>query len=174
MKIRIKVQGLRECRDAMASLSTATQKNIMRRVLVARGEPIRAMAAQLAPVDTGFLRKTVRIQSKTGGAAGRAAFASTMASGGTRAEAGRAARSANAATAQATEIYIGPNAGPREIAAEFGTKDRAPTPFMRPAFDANRSEVLENIRGDLWEEIQKALKRRAKKAAKLAALAKVE
>lgn len=174
MTITVKVEGLKQVRDALASLPTATQRNIMRRILIARGEPIKAMAKRLAPVDTGFLAWSVRIQDRTGGSAGRAAFAAVMRSGGGKQAAGSAARAANRAAASGVEIFIGPNAGPREIAAEFGTRDRAPEPFMRPAWDANKGGLLENLARDMWPEIQKAIRRRDKKAAKLAAAQGIE
>lgn len=174
MRLTVKVEGLKEVRDALASLPTATQRNIMRRILVTRGEPIKAMAKRLAPVDTGFLAWSVRIQSNTGGAAGRAAFAAVMRSGGGKQAAGSAARAANRAAASGVEIFIGPNAGPREIAAEFGTRDRAPTPFMRPAWDAHKGGLLNNLSSDMWTEIKKAIRRRERKAAKLAVAAGIE
>lgn len=174
MKIRVKVEGLKQVRDALASLPNGTQRNIMRRVLIARAQPMHDAAKRMAPVDTGFLARSIRIQTATGGAAGKAAFAAVMASGGGRAAAGAAARSANAAGKSQVEIYIGPNAGPREIAAEFGTKFQSAQPFMRPAFDSNKNGVLENLAKDMLEEIMKAVRRRDKRAAKLAAAAAIE
>lgn len=174
MKIRMRVEGLKECRDAMASLSTATQRNIMRRILVERGKPIQDMAKRLAPVDTGFLAWSVRTQSRTAGGAGRAAFAAVMAGGGDKKAAGSAARAANRAAKMAVEIYIGPNAGPREIIAEYGSSKSTPQPFMRPAWDANKNSLLNNIASDMMDEIRKAIRRKEKKAAKIAAAAGVE
>lgn len=174
MKVRVHVAGLKECRDALASLPSATTRNVMRKILVNRAEPFKDSARSLAPRETGFLADTVRVQSRTGGGAGKAAFAAVMAAGGSRSAAGAAARGANSAAKSAVEVFIGPNAGPREIAAEFGTKDRMAQPFMRPAWDMNKMPALDNIRNDLWIEIQKAVRRREKKAAKLAAAAEVE
>lgn len=45
----------------------------------------------------------------------------------------------------------------------------APQPFMRPAWDEKKDEVLELIRTELGDEITKAAARLAKKAARLAA-----
>jgi HK97 gp10 family phage protein len=174
MKIRVHVEGLKEVRDALASLPSATTRTIMRKILVARAEPFKDSARAMAPRDTGFLAETIRVQSRTGGGAGKAAFAAVMAAGGSRASASAAARGANSAAKSAVEVFIGPNAGPREIAAEFGTKDRMAQPFMRPSWDTNKMAALDNIRTDLWIEVKKAIKRRERKAAKLAAAADVE
>jgi HK97 gp10 family phage protein len=171
MGFRMRVEGMQELRDNMASLTSATQANIIRRVLVKRAQPIKEMAKQFAPSNTGFLGYSVKIQERTGGAAGRAAFAATMMSGGDKASAGKAARAANRGMKGITEIYIGPNAGPREIAAEFGTKYRAPHAFMRPAWDANRDRILPGLADDMWVELKKAIARKEKRAAKLAAKA---
>lgn len=174
MKIRVHIEGLKEVRDALASLPSATSRNIMRKILVNRAEPFKDAIRRMVPVKTGFLAGTVRVQSRTGGGAGKAAFAATLAAGGSRKAAGAAARSANTATKSAVEVFIGPNAGPREIAAEFGTKHRMAQPFVRPAWDANKMAAIDNIRTDLWTEVQKAVARRQKKAAKLAAAAAME
>lgn len=165
----MRIEGLSEVRDALASLPNATQKTIMRKILVKRGEPIRQAAKSLAPNDSGFLAESIKIQQRTGGGAGKKAFAAVLASGGSRSTASAAARSANSAGKSSVEIFIGPNSGPREIAAEFGTKHRPPQPFLRPAWDAGKASLLDGVAADMWAEIKKAVDRRAKKAAKIAA-----
>jgi HK97 gp10 family phage protein len=51
---------------------------------------------------------------------------------------------------------------------EYGSIHNKPKPFMRPAWDAGKAKLLEGIRDDLWKEIEKAVARRARKAAKAA------
>lgn len=166
MTLRVRIEGLREIKAALAELPKATSRNVMKRILTARIKPIVDAAKGLAPSDSGFLGESIRIRTAPGGNAGKAAFAEAMRAGATRKEAGAAARAANAATAKTAEVFAGPRAGPREIAAEYGTKYRQPTPFMRPAWDAAKDGLLTNIGDDIWREISKAVARRAKRAAK--------
>ena len=49
---------------------------------------------------------------------------------------------------------------------EFGNENHGPQPFARPAWDANKSAMLDGITDDLWQEIQIAAARLAKKLAK--------
>jgi hypothetical protein len=79
MKVIVKVEGLREIKDALDELPKATAKNIMLRVLQARAEPIADAVRQLVPVDQGALKRSIRVLArKTGGDAGKAAFAEAM------------------------------------------------------------------------------------------------
>jgi HK97 gp10 family phage protein len=170
MKVTVKVEGLREIKDALDELPKATAKNIMLRVLQQHAEPIAAAARQLVPVDQGDLKRSIRVLArKTGGDAGKAAFAEAMRSGASRAEAGQAARAANRSAKNAVLVLIGPGRHPQGIMQEFGTDHHPPQPFMRPAWDRYRDALLPSIGKDMWAEIERAAVRRARKLAKAAA-----
>jgi HK97 gp10 family phage protein len=64
------------------------------------------------------------------------------------------------------EVYAGAGPHPQAHLQEFGTKHAPAQPFMRPAWDAEKREVLEGIKDDLWAEIKKAVVRLARRAAK--------
>jgi hypothetical protein len=49
---------------------------------------------------------------------------------------------------------------------EYGTHTLKPRPFLRPAWDAGKERLFLGIKDDLWKEIEKAVARRARKAAK--------
>ena len=72
------------------------------------------------------------------------------------------------------EAYMGPGgdgnakAPPQGVQQEFGNKNHGPQPFMRPAWDAGKAELLDGIQDDLWAEIDKAAQRAARKTARLA------
>lgn len=72
------------------------------------------------------------------------------------------------------EAYMGPGgdgnakAPPQGVQQEFGNKNHSPQPFMRPAWDAGKAELLDGIQDDLWAEIDKAAQRAARKTARLA------
>ena len=170
MKMTVKVEGLRAIKDALGELPKATGKNIMLRVLQQHAEPIADTARQLAPVDQGDLKRSIRVLGrKTGGDAGKAAFAEAMRSGASRAEAGQAARAANRGASNSVTVVIGPGRHPQAHMQEFGTDHHPPQPFMRPAWDRHRGELLPSIGKAMWNEIEAAVRRRARRLAKAAA-----
>ncbi len=166
--MKIKIEGLRQVQDALRQLPKATTKNVMKRVLLKRAEPLADMARQKAPVRSGRLRDSIAVQVR-GGGAGKAAFAQAMSEGASRAEAGRAAREANRAAGTTVEVVIGPtDRAFYGSLVEFGTQHSPPKPFMRPAWDSGKGGLLTGITDDMWAEIEKAVLRRAKRLAKAA------
>ena len=80
-----------------------------------------------------------------------------------------------------TNLYVGAPGGrqgtPEAHLIEFGTGPRyhksgkyvgqvSPTPMLQPAWDANKRQILDGLGKRLWDEIEKTMARRAKKAAK--------
>lgn len=81
-------------------------------------------------------------------------------------------------------MYVGPmdsegNGAPHAHLIEFGTAPRfhkdgkfvgavMADPFMRPAWDAQRPDMLERLGRDIWAEIEKTVARAERRAAKLA------
>lgn len=173
--VRVKVSGLRELDRALGELPKATARNVLTRVLKAAAEPIRAAAQAGAPVDTGALRESIIVSTRKpkGHSAKKTAFAEAMRSGASRAEAGKAARAAGIGAHEAfAEAFVGPvqqrtkQAAIKTIVQEFGSVDQSGTPYMRPAWDANKGKALDIIKDGLGDEIAKAARRLAKKRAK--------
>lgn len=148
MSIKVKVTGLREVEKALANLPKATAKNVVRRVLKTRAQPIAEAARNLAPVDEGDLQKSITVGTKL-----------------SKAQRGKHRKR----TPGTVEMFIGAGPNPQAHLQEFGTKDMPPQPFMRPAWDGGKETLLAGIKDDLWTEIEKAVGRLAKKAAKAAA-----
>lgn len=176
---RVKVEGLKELDAALGELTKATARNVLRRTLLAAGEPMRAAAERNAPVDTGALQRSIKISSKIDNRAGKPEYAATLRAGGTRAQAAQALRDARRAKGigeSFAEVFIGPEkmgkrAGVKSIVQEFGSAKQAPQPYMRPAFDAEAGNVINRVKGDLSREIDKAVTRARARAAKKAARA---
>lgn len=128
--------------------------------------PVVETAKRLAPVRLGYLRKSIRAQTKRPRgykAPAARAFAYTRAMGGTVSE----ARAASAAVGTAPVIvFIGPGRNPQALFMEFGTSHNPPQPYLRPAWDQHKGTMLKGIGADMWAEIDKAAKRLAKKRSK--------
>lgn len=145
MKVTVKLEGLAEIAAALDELPKATGKNILRRILLERAEPIAEAARGHAPVFQGFLRSSINVSTRL-----------------TR----RQRKRHRKAKPDDVEVFIGPGTDPAAHLQEFGTEHHGPQPFMRPAWDAEKDGVLEGLKEDLWGEIEKAVSRRAKKLAK--------
>lgn len=140
----VKVEGLKDLEQALGELSRATGKRVAAQVLMEVAEPLAADAAILAPDDPatgGFdLHTTVR--------AGR-----------------RATRGAKHRKESPVEVLIGPRSRHAQL-EEFGTKDAPAQPFMRPMWDGGKFWALSEVQKKLWERIEKAAARAARKAAR--------
>jgi HK97 gp10 family phage protein len=147
-KITVKVTGLREIETALKNLPKATSKNVVRRVMKARAQPMAETARRMAPVDDGDLQKSITVGTKLS----------------------RAQRSKHRKRTPGTvEMFVGAGPNPQAHLQEFGTQHSPPQPFMRPAWDTGKEAFLDGIKADLWAEIEKASARLARKAAKAAA-----
>lgn len=148
--ITFKLEGLAQTVANLEELSKATRGNVLKRVLLAAGQPVANEAAQLAPYRTGRLSFSLSVSDKLT----------------------RRQRQANPKEYEA-EIYIGPAGGNGALNyasfEEFGTIDTPAHPFMRPAWESNRGIVLGLIHSGLSAEVERAAQRAARKVARIAA-----
>lgn len=152
--MKVRIEGLREVERALAELPKATGKNVLRRVLKARAQPIANAARSMAPDDPA-----------TGGDDLHTSIGvSTVLSKRQKGQHKKMFRNDKAAV----EMFVGAGALPQAHLQEFGTVNHGPQPFLRPAWDAGKTAVLDGIKDDLWIEIDKAAARLAKKQAKAA------
>lgn len=145
--MKVTVEGLDAVMTALRELPNTTAKNVMKRVMIKRAEPIADRARQLVPVDQGHLRNSIHVATKL-----------------TRRQRGRHRK----VHRDDVEVFVGPGADPAAHLQEFGTSHHDAQPFMRPAWDATKDEFLAGVGADMWAEIEKAAARLAKKAAKAA------
>lgn len=167
----VHIEGLRELEQTLSELPKATARNVLRRVLTKRAQPIVDTAKQLVPVDSGQLRDSIAVSTKLGTKAGKSEFAAAMRAGlGTEAavQAMRDARRAAQGQGSFAEVYVGPGRLPHAHMVEFGTSKMAPRPYLRPAWDSHKEGILDGIREDLWAEILKSAARLARRRARAA------
>lgn len=155
MAQRVRVEGLRELEAALRELPRATGKGALRRVLKKRAEPIAAEMRAKAPDDpaTGGndLRSSIGVSTKLSrrqATLHRKMFRNDKA---------------------AVEMFVGAGPLPQAHLQEFGSSIHGPQPFARPAWDNNKTAILEGLKDDLWAEIKKSADRHARKLARLAA-----
>lgn len=147
--VAVKVEGLAGVEQALSEVGKkTTQKNILVRTLKKAAKPIDDQASSLAPVDTGKLQISVITGTQL-----------------TRRQRGTAYKAGKLGVA---EVHVG-TAMSRGLFQEFGTYKMPASPFMRPAWDANKDRARDIIATEIWVEIRKAGERAARKTAKLAA-----
>lgn len=171
--VSVRVEGLRELDANLAQLTKATARNVMKRSLMGAGEIMVAHAKRLVPVETGRLKDAIIAGGKVE-AAGAAEYSQVLSSGGSKADAVKAMRNARR---QAGGSYVEIHCGVSRMAfyahfVEFGTHRTAPRPFIRPAFDAEKNAMVDAIKRDLAANIQKAVSRMQRRAARAAAKGK--
>ena len=151
----VKIEGLREVNDALGQLPKATGRNVMRRVAVKRLEPMAEDARNRAASNnwSGELSDSIQASSKAKGYA----------------------RRINRNSKSEVEAFMGPagvggkKAPPQGSQQEFGNSNHGPQPSIRPAWDHGKNDLLPGLADDMWDEINKAAARLARKTARLAA-----
>ena len=143
MKVRVRFEGGRELDAALNQFTAAKRRAIGRVALDNAGEITAKAARSLAPVDSGGLRESIDVS-------------------GTLSRAQKAEHTKKAEQ----ERFIGPDSRPQGHLREFGSDGNAPEPFMRPAWDQTKGEVLDRIGDELWVGIEKAAKAAAKRTAR--------
>jgi HK97 gp10 family phage protein len=156
MSLSMRLQGAKELDKVLQSLKTSTARGITRRAMTRALEPVAQAARALAPRDEGKLAAHIGVSTRL-----------------TK----RQAREIRGQASRDTQImYVGPEWASAHL-VELGTGPRhkkngqfvgrmPPQPFMRPAWDAKREEVLARLTDDIRAEIDKTLARLAKRQAK--------
>ena len=124
--MEIEIIGLTELEDKLSNLEEKLT-NALAEALEEIAEKIRDDAKGFVPVDTGALRKSIRVEKKG------SLEVSIIAGGGG---------------------VINPRTG-REVDyagyVEFGTSRASPQPFMQPALEKNRDEILRVVKEKVLE-----------------------
>lgn len=146
----VKLEGLADTVSNLNLLSKATQRNAVRRTLIKAGDVVADVASRIAPHERGVL-----------------AFSITVATQLTRRH-----KAEQRDRGSEVEVYVGPSGGQGALFyashVEFGTIVTPAQPYLRPAWDGTRTQVLATIVSGLKVEVDRAAQRAARKAAKLA------
>lgn len=124
MKNTFTFTGGREIAKALDQMSKALSSRIKLEALREAGEPMRYAMQQKAPRATGKLQGAMVINNSRG------------------------------QDAKESAVAIGPARGSFYGSfAEFGTKEIAAQPFIRPSFDETAQETLHDLSDILWREL---------------------
>jgi len=136
MKATMKIMGGRALEDALEKLKDTTREKIVQESLAKGAEPLRDMAASLAPRHTGMLSRSIAIGTKL-----------------TRRQ------KSTSQKLSAVEVYVGPSPGKGRFVGhgvfnEFGTVKMRPRPFMRPAFAKTVDQIIAIVKNQMWLKIK--------------------
>lgn len=170
MKVTFTTQGLADLDKALAELPKRTARAALQRAAVKALEPMADAARRNAPVQFGDLRGSITVSTQKPHGyedAGKAAFAGTLAAGGTRQQARAALIEANQGSAAPfAQAFMGPGRHPQAMQQEFGNVNHTPHAYMRPAYDAEAQKAFDSMAEFMATEIEKATQRHAKRQAK--------
>jgi HK97 gp10 family phage protein len=155
MTATVKLSGFKELEAQLDNLSKSAGRGALRRSLYRAAEPTAKLASSRAPRLTGRLQESVIVGAKLNGRQTklhRRMFQDDRSS---------------------IELFVGPSyllgdGGRHGHLVEFGTRKMAAQPFMRPAWDEDKMNMLDRLKENLWQEIQKAVARAERRAARLA------
>lgn len=145
-----RVQGLKDLEKTLMKLEKhTTRKGVGRRVLKKAGQPLADRMNELAPDD----------EQTQGGL-------STSYSVSTRLNK-RQSRAQRKIGKDDVMVFVGTD-DPAGLQQEFGNVNHGPQPHVRPAWDSGKADALNTIKRELAVEIDKTVKREARKKARAA------
>ena len=135
------VEGFKEMAKKLRELGPRVARKHLRGATAKAATLIRKKARELAPVDTGEMRKDIQIKrEKTSG--DHVASYSVFTRGGKRSR--LAGRARNVDKDSFYWKFV-----------EFGTAKMPAQPFMRPAFEAEKENAVDALGAELDKRIQK-------------------
>jgi HK97 gp10 family phage protein len=130
-----RIEGLAELLAKFKELPKGVQRSTLQRVGRKVLAPIADKARSLAPRRSGKLKRSIKVSTRLS----RRQYLLARGEGDN------------------VNIYAGAGALPQATLQEFGTSNLPAQPFMRPAWDAGKDQLLSDVKNELWSEIQKVI-----------------
>jgi len=152
----MRTTGFADLEQALKDLSKSAGKGVLRRSLKTAAQPIADLASSLAPDDPNTTSEDLH----------REIFVSRKLSRQDASQHRKMFRDDRSAV----EMFVGPSvkAYPQALMQEFGTVYQPPQAYMRPAWDQEKKPTLDRLGREMMIEIDKAMARAARKAARQA------
>jgi HK97 gp10 family phage protein len=145
--VTVKTEGFKELDEILGTLGKSMGRNVLRRTAKTVLEPVADRMRSLVAVDEGDLKASITVSQKL---------------------TTRQKRMAKKETKSFVEMYAGPGGLKQATTLEFGTNDTAAQPYARPAWDEAKPTILDTVKDELAIELDKAVVRKARKAARMA------
>lgn len=155
MSITLDIHGLGALEEDFARLSRGQTRRVLRQATMAGARVGRDAARELAPEDSGELKRHVVAASKRQNAPGTH-------TAGVRVRGGRGKYSntaANRGKQRVGQSYETPGPAYYWRFTELGTSKQPATPWIRPAWDSHEQEIVDAVRQRLATAIDEAISR---------------
>ncbi|MEO9537207.1 MAG: HK97 gp10 family phage protein [Parasphingorhabdus sp.] len=149
----VKLTGFKELEKELDRFSKATGKGVLRRALKKSAQPMADLMHDMAPrgeTATDNLAESISVGTKL-----------------SKRQAGQHKKMFRDDRA-AVEMFVGPGPDPAAWNQEFGNVNHGPQPFVRPAWDQDRMDLLDRLANEMWSELYKSIARAERKAARQA------
>lgn len=146
--MKFNLRGFKEMDAALGELNKPTGRNVLRRAGMEALQPVAAAMTARAPKRLGDLNASIGVGTKRAKSVGR-----------------------EFRDASIVEIYVGPavvegGVPPQAFQQEFGNENHGPQPYARPGWDTKVGGIMDDLKGPLGVEIDKAIARAQRKALK--------
>lgn len=148
VKVDVRLEGLREFDQSLNELKRGMHISILRSGLRRAALPMLKEMRNLAPKDSGRLKKSIRISANLSP------------------RQKRLHREDFPKRRNLIELFVGAGPNVQAITQEFGTIYHKAQPFARPAFMKQGMPTLQRLRKSLEESLEAAAKKAARKALK--------
>lgn len=157
MSITVDIRGLGALAEDFSRLSRGQSRRVLRQATMAGARVGRDAVRELAPEDSGDLKRHVVAASKRRNEPGTHTAGVRVRSGGT----GRYANtSRNRGKNRVGQTYEKPSPAYYWRFTELGTSKQPAVPWIRPAWDSHEAEIVDAVRERLAQAIDDAVSRR--------------
>lgn len=168
MIMEVNPVGLRSLQDQLLELGAELGVKTLTAAAKKAFQPVIDDAQRLAPVDTDALRESVKLRSKKP-KSGETVVAVGLSIAGQSKRQRRLAKvrrrlHKKGLVSGSEKLPLAPKS--RWHFEEFGTSKTRARPYIRPAFDKNVRWMIEDLKFELGKAILRAVKRKARQAAK--------
>jgi HK97 gp10 family phage protein len=149
--VRVQVQGLKETFRAMENVKQGVRNRVLRKASRAGFKPVLAAARSLAPVDTGWQKRSLGVRIHTGRKSG---VVSANIGARTKQEATKTDKRGRSVKRYATKYTH---------LIHKGTHRSRAQPFLKQAFDQTQGQVVSIMRREIGVGVDAEVKRYAAK-----------
>ncbi|ABA79158.2 HK97 gp10 family phage protein [Rhodobacter sphaeroides] len=145
--MEIDKKSFRELEKNLMSLEKlATQKRLIKTSMKKAMQPVADAAQSAAPVDEGDLRDSIIVTDKLN----------------------KTQKRLERKEGKHSFVMYAGAGSPKGHLLEFGTEETSPQPYLRPAWQTEKENVLNILKDEMAARIQKAIKRQDRARAKAA------
>jgi HK97 gp10 family phage protein len=166
--VKVQFTGVHEFEQVLNEMQNdfgeKDQKKILTSAIRKSMAPVLSKARQLAPIDTGGLRASLRIEARKPSRRDKKSIyvnPSDVVIGTVTTASGKQLAKKKFTNVKTGQKQVGIESDGRAIANEFGTAKMAAKPYMRPSLETTTSSVLSELSRNLATQLAKYKSKKA-------------